>query len=62
MARQVCTSCTTYLKIASWFVREAHKDATLRPHGYLIILLKQDTPDDWCRFRTNIYLQLMNIV
>lgn len=47
MARQV-------LPENSKFVQEAYKDATVRPHGYLLIDLKQDTPD-WCRFRTNIF-------
>ncbi|EFA11822.1 hypothetical protein TcasGA2_TC005055 [Tribolium castaneum] len=35
------------------FVQESYKDATMRPHGYLLIDLKQNTPDDF-RIRTNI--------
>ncbi|KAF4529495.1 hypothetical protein B566_EDAN017847 [Ephemera danica] len=33
---------------------EAYRDATANPHGYLLIDLKQDTPDV-LRFRTNIF-------
>lgn len=36
------------------FVRDAYNDATALPYGYLMIDLKQNTPD-WCRFKTNIF-------
>ncbi|KAF4532663.1 hypothetical protein B566_EDAN002898 [Ephemera danica] len=36
------------------FLVEAYRDATANPHGYLLIDLKQDTPDV-LRFRTNIF-------
>lgn len=36
------------------FVRDAYRDATARSHGYLLIDLKQSTPDEY-RFRTNIF-------
>lgn len=35
------------------FVQEAYEDATSRPHGYLLVDLKQDTPEE-LRYRTNI--------
>lgn len=35
------------------FIQEVYKDATSKPHTYLLIDLKQDTPDDY-RIRTNI--------
>lgn len=35
------------------FVREAYGDTTKRPHGYLLIDLKQDTPEKF-RFITNV--------
>lgn len=36
------------------FLQEAYTDATSEPHGYLLLDLKQDTPDEY-RFRTNIF-------
>ena len=36
------------------FVQEAFKDATSLPYGYLLIDLKQDTPED-TRLRTTIF-------
>lgn len=36
------------------FLIEAFTDATSKPHGYLLIDLKQATPEN-CRFRTNIF-------
>jgi len=36
------------------FIQEAYKDATSRPHGYLLFDLKQKTPEH-CRCRTNIF-------
>lgn len=36
------------------FVQEAYFDATSRPHGYLLIDLKQSTPEN-CRFRTCVF-------
>lgn len=36
------------------FVREAFHDATEKPHGYLLIDLKQNTPENY-RLRTNIF-------
>ncbi|XP_048507211.1 uncharacterized protein LOC125500058 [Athalia rosae] len=36
------------------FVQEAYNDATNRPHGYLLLDLKQSTPEN-CRFRTDIF-------
>lgn len=36
------------------FIQEAYLDATKRPHGYLLIDLKQNTPED-SRIRTNIF-------
>lgn len=36
------------------FLQEAYHDATSKPHGYLLLDLKQSTPDN-CRFRTNIF-------
>lgn len=38
----------------SRFVQEAYFDATSTPHGYLLIDLKQSTPEN-CRFRTCIF-------
>lgn len=35
------------------FICEAYRDATVKPHGYLMIDLKQDTDDDY-RFVSNI--------
>lgn len=35
------------------FLIESYKDATLQPHGYLFIDLKQQTPED-LRFRTKV--------
>lgn len=36
------------------FLEEAYHDATSRPHGYLLLDLKQSTPDEY-RFRTCIF-------
>ncbi|KAG8239561.1 hypothetical protein J437_LFUL019254 [Ladona fulva] len=36
------------------FIQDAYRDATSKPHGYLLIDLKQSTPDDY-RIRTNIF-------
>lgn len=36
------------------FLEEAYYDATSRPHGYLLLDLKQSTPDEY-RFRTCIF-------
>lgn len=36
------------------FLQEAYHDATAKPHGYLLLDLKQSTPDN-CRFRTCIF-------
>lgn len=36
------------------FLVEAYHDASARPHGYLLLDLKQSTPDDY-RFRTGIF-------
>ena len=36
------------------FVQEAFKDAKLVPYGYLLVDLKQDTPEDM-RLRTTIF-------
>jgi hypothetical protein len=36
------------------FIQEAYLDATKRPHGYLLLDLKQNTPED-SRVRTNIF-------
>lgn len=36
------------------FVQEVYFDATSKPYGYLLLDLKQDTPDN-CRFRTSIF-------
>lgn len=36
------------------FVQEAYHDATARPHGYLLLDLKQSTPEN-CRYRSNIF-------
>lgn len=36
------------------FVQEAYYDATSKPHGYLLLDLKQSTPDEF-RYRTSIF-------
>lgn len=36
------------------FLQEVYNDATSKPHGYLLLDLKQDTSDN-CRFRTSIF-------
>lgn len=36
------------------FLQDAYTDATSQPHGYLLMDLKQDTPDEY-RFRTKIF-------
>lgn len=36
------------------FLQEAYLDATSRPHGYLLLDLKQCTPDNY-RVRTSIF-------
>lgn len=47
LARQICPENPLFLQ-------EAYRDATTQPHGYLVIDLKQSTPDDY-RFRANIF-------
>lgn len=47
LARQVCPENPKFLQ-------EAYFDATSRPFGYLLLDLKQSTPEN-CRFRTNIF-------
>lgn len=47
LAQQICPENPLFL-------REAYTDATLQPHGYLLLDLKQDTPDEY-RFRTSIF-------
>lgn len=47
LARQVCPENPLFL-------REAYRDATNRAHGYLVIDLKQETPEEF-RFRANIF-------
>lgn len=46
LSRQVCPQNTRFLE-------EAYQEATKRPHGYLLLDLKQST-DDSLRYRTNI--------
>jgi len=45
----------------SKFIIEAYRDATSRPHGYLLFDLKQSTPENM-RIRTNIFPGEQNIV
>lgn len=47
LAQQVCPENTKFLQ-------EVYNDATTIPHGYLLLDLKQSTPDN-CRFRTSIF-------
>lgn len=47
LSRQVCPENPKFLQ-------EAYHDATSRPYGYLLLDLKQDTPDN-CRFRSCIF-------
>jgi hypothetical protein len=47
LARQVYPKCPQFLQ-------EAYEDATEKAHGYLLLDLKQATPDN-VRFRTNIF-------
>lgn len=47
LARQVCPENPRFLQ-------EAYHDATAIPHGYLLLDLKQTTPEN-CRFRTKIF-------
>lgn len=47
LAQQVCPENTKFLQ-------EVYNDATIMPHGYLLLDLKQSTPDN-CRFRTSIF-------
>lgn len=47
LARQICPENPRS-------VQEAYADATSRPHGYLLIDLKQSTPEN-CRLRSNIF-------
>lgn len=47
LARQICPENPL-------FMRDAYRDATARPHGYLVIDLKQTTPEN-LRFRANIF-------
>jgi hypothetical protein len=43
------------------FIIEAYRDATLRPHGYLLFDLKQSTPEEM-RLRTDIFPGEQNVV
>ena len=47
LARQVCPENPKFLQ-------EVYFDATIRPHGYLLLDLKQTTPEN-CRYRTCIF-------
>jgi len=47
LSRQVCPENPLFLQ-------DAFADATSTPHGYLLLDLKQDTPEDY-RFRTCIF-------
>ena len=47
LARQICPEDPKFLQ-------EAYNEATSQPHGYLLLDLKQTTPDE-IRFRTNIF-------
>ena len=47
LARKICPENPRY-------VQEVYADATSRPHGYLLIDLKQLTPENY-RLRTNIF-------
>lgn len=47
LSRQVCPESPKFLQ-------EVFFDATLKPHGYLFLDLKQSTPEN-CRYRTNIF-------
>lgn len=47
LAQQVCPEVPKFLQ-------EAYGDATSKPHGYLLLDLKQSTPEEY-RFRTNIF-------
>ena len=47
LSRQVCPENPLFLQ-------EAYQDATSRPFGYLLLDLKQDTPEN-CRFRSAIF-------
>lgn len=47
MARQVCPENPRFLQ-------EVYYDATAKPHGYLLLDLKQSTPEN-CRYRTDIF-------
>jgi hypothetical protein len=38
----------------SRFLQESYEDACSKPHGYILLDLKQETPDN-LRFRTNIF-------
>ena len=43
------------------YVQESFKDATLKPHGYLLVDLRQETPDHM-RLRTSIFSSDRQIV
>jgi hypothetical protein len=45
----------------SKFIIEAYRDATSKPHGYLLFDLKQSTPEEM-RYRTDIFPGQQNIV
>ena len=47
LSRQVCPD-------EPRFLQEAYHDATSKPYGYLLLDLKQETPDN-CRYRTSIF-------
>lgn len=47
LSRQICPQNPKFLQ-------EAYRDATAQPHGYLLLDLKQATPEEY-RFRTSIF-------
>ena len=47
LAHQVCPE-------KPLFLQEAYTDATSQPHGYLLLDMKQDTPEEY-RYRTSIF-------
>ena len=51
---QICHLARQVYLENSRFLEEAYWDATSQPFGYLLLDLKQDTPDN-CRFRTHIF-------
>jgi len=53
-ASQFATLARQMYPNASKFAKEAYKDATSAPYGYLLIDLKREQ-DERCRLRTNIF-------